>query len=221
MDLAARYDRIKAALPAGVQLVAVSKTRTVREIRALYDLGQRAFGENYPQEMKAKQAQLPADIEWHFIGHLQRGNVKHVVPFVHLIHSVDGEKLLDQIEKRAAAAGRVIDVLFEVHVARESTKHGLTPEELNALTSTWPHARWPHVRVRGLMGMATFTEENALIGSEFDRLADLFRSLRSSGPFDPALFDTLSMGMSADFGIAIARGSTLVRIGTALFGPRS
>lgn len=221
MDLAARYARLKAALPAGVRLVAVSKTRTVEEIRALYDLGHRAFGENYPQEMKAKQARLPADIEWHFIGHLQRGNVKHVAPFVHLIHGVDGEKLLDEIEKRAAAAGRVIDVLFEVHVARESTKHGLTPEELNTLASAWPSARWPHVRVRGLMGMATFTEDNALIGSEFDRLAGLFRSLRSGGPFDPALFDILSMGMSADFGIAIARGSTLVRIGTALFGPRS
>lgn len=219
MTLADRYARVKASLPSHVQLIAVSKTRTVQEIRALYDLGHRAFGENYPQELKEKQAQLPMDIAWHFIGHLQRSNVKLIAPFVHLIHGVDDEKLLSEIDKRAKAAGRVIDVLLQVHIAKEETKHGLSEPELRALVDAWSGDRWPNVRVRGLMGMATNTEDNALVVAEFHGLASLFREMKVNGPFGAA-FDQLSMGMTSDYGLAIAEGSTMVRIGTAIFGER-
>lgn len=220
-ELAARYERIKRSLPPHVTLVAVSKTRPAKEVKALYDLGHRDFGENYAQELKEKQEVLPADIRWHFIGHLQRSNVKLIAPFVHLIHGVDGEKLLDEIEKRAAAPGRTIDVLLQVHIGQEETKHGFTPDELRQSAATWPPGRWPHVRIRGLMGMATNTEDNDLIRSEFRALATLHSGLKGLPAFDPALFTVLSMGMSADVGIAVEEGSTLVRIGTALFGARS
>mgnify|MGYP003394147624 CR=1 FL=1 len=219
MDLAERYARVKAALPPSVQLIAVSKTRSVAEIRALYALGHRAFGENYPQELRDKQAQLPEDIEWHFIGHLQRSNVKHIASFVHLIHGVDGVKLLDEIDKRAKAAQRTIDVLLQVHIAKEETKHGFSSSELKVFISSWRADRWPNVRVRGLMGMATNTEDDTLITAEFAGLASLFREIKGLGSFGDR-FDQLSMGMTNDFGLAMAQGSTLVRIGTAIFGPR-
>lgn len=218
--LADRYARIKASLPPHVELIAVSKTRSVAEIRALYDLGQRAFGENYPQELREKAALLPNDIQWHFIGHLQRSNVKHVLPLAHLIHGVDGPKLLDEIEKRARATGRTAHVLLQVHIAREETKHGLSGPELLALVEGWDAARWAHIRVRGLMGMATDTEDDDLVRSEFRTLAGLFHRIQAGHTFREHGFDTLSMGMTNDFGLALEAGSTLVRIGTALFGPR-
>lgn len=218
--LADRYARVKTSLPPQVQLIAVSKTRTVEEIRALYDLGQRAFGENYPQELREKAALLPKDIEWHFIGHLQRSNVKHVLPIAQLIHGVDGEKLLDEIEKRAAPLDRTVDVLLQVHIAKEETKHGLSPAELEALVGAWDPGRWPHVRVRGLMGMATDTEDNDQVRGEFRLLAGLFHRIKAQGTFNAHGFDRLSMGMTSDYGLAVAEGSDLVRIGTAIFGPR-
>ncbi|MBL7963205.1 MAG: YggS family pyridoxal phosphate-dependent enzyme [Flavobacteriales bacterium] len=218
--LADRYAQVKAMLPPQVTLVAVSKTRTVEEIRALYDLGHRAFGENYPQELRAKQPLLPADIEWHFIGHLQRSNAKHVVHIAHLIHGVDGEKLAEEVEKRAAAAGRVCDILLQVHIAQEETKHGLTPEEVLQAVATWPWAAWPHVRCRGLMGMATNTADQALVKQEFTRLNALFVQIRDSAAFPTDQFNVLSMGMSGDLDLAVAAGSNLVRVGTALFGDR-
>ncbi|MCB0634890.1 MAG: YggS family pyridoxal phosphate-dependent enzyme, partial [Lewinella sp.] len=169
-----RYEAIRARVPAGVKLVAVSKTRSVEEIQALYDLGQRAFGENYPQELRDKQPALPADIEWHFIGHLQTNKVKYLAPFVHLVHAVDSGKLMQELEKRAAANDRTIGALLQVHIADEETKHGLTPDELLEAVRSWPWNEWPHVEVRGLMAMATFTDDLVQVRREFDAVARLF-----------------------------------------------
>lgn len=219
--LADRYARIKATLLPQVTLVAVSKTRSVEEIRALYDLGHRSFGENYPQELKAKQALLPADIDWHFIGHLQRSNVKHVVGVARLIHGVDSDRLLDEIDKRAQAAGSTVDVLLQVHIAMEESKHGFSPGELRTfIQQPGVLDRWPRVRIRGLMGMATNTEDRAQVASEFAGLAGLLKQLASEGPFPAGQFSVLSMGMSGDLDLALEAGSTLVRVGTALFGER-
>ena len=219
-QLAARYALVKASIPPGVTLVAVSKTRSAAEVRALYDLGQRHFGENYPQELREKAPQLPADIHWHFIGHLQRSNVKHVLPFAHLVHGVESDRLLDEIEKRAAALDRTVDVLLQVHIAQEETKHGLSPDELRTALHTWPWASWPHVRVRGLMGMASLTDNTEQVRQEFSGLRQLWEEVRALGVFPEGRFTELSMGMSGDAAIAITAGSTLVRIGTAIFGER-
>jgi len=216
--LARRYARVRAAMPEHVVLVAVGKTRSVEEIKALYDLGHRAFGENYPQELREKQPLLPDDIEWHFIGHLQTNKVKHIAPFVHLVHAVDSGRLLDELDKRAAAAERVIDALLQVHIAQEESKHGLDEEGVRALLAV--AGRWPHVRLRGLMGMATLTDDREQVRREFAGLAALHRALRAERLVDPATFTELSMGMSGDADLAIAEGSTLVRIGTAIFGER-
>lgn len=218
--LAERYAQVRDALPPGVTLVAVSKKRTVEEIRALYDLGHRDFGENYAQELRAKQPLLPLDIRWHFIGHLQRSNVRHIVPIAHLIHGIDGAELLDEVEKRAAALGRPAQVLLQVHIAREETKHGLSEAESREVAAAWAGGRWPHVRLRGLMGMATNTADKGQVAREFEGLAALHAALRSTlGPAGTD-FGTLSMGMSGDLAQALAAGSTLVRVGTAIFGER-
>lgn len=220
--LAERYARVKAGLPPHVRLIAVSKTRSVEEIRALLKLGHRDFGENYPQELKAKAAELPKDIRWHFIGHLQRSNVKHVVGISTLIHSVDSERLLDEIEKRSAALGITTDVLLQVHIAQEETKHGFSPDELRCLLAGEPAlGRWPHLRIRGLMGMATNTEDMDQVRREFRSLAELHRELRVHPGLRPDDFTELSMGMSGDAAVAVEEGSTLVRVGTAIFGERS
>jgi len=218
--LAERYAQVRASIPQHVKLIAVSKTRTVEDIMALYELGHRAFGENYPQELRDKQALLPEDIEWHFIGHLQTNKVKYIAPFVDLVHAVDGAKLLDELEKRAAAADRSIDALVQVHIAQEETKYGLDEQEARVLVTTWDRARWPHVQVRGLMGMSTNTDHRDLIRNEFAALGRLFRALRSENEVDTERFTELSMGMSGDADLAIAEGSTMVRIGSAIFGER-
>ncbi|MBL7981462.1 MAG: YggS family pyridoxal phosphate-dependent enzyme [Flavobacteriales bacterium] len=220
-SLAERYAAIKAGIPGGVTLVAVSKTRSASEVQALYDLGHRDFGENYPQELREKQPALPADIRWHFIGHLQRSNVKYLAPYVHLIHGVEDERLLDEIEKRANAAGRVIDVLLQVHIAQEETKHGLSPDELRNAVRSWPWGSWPHVRVRGLMGMATLTDDREQVRTEFRALHAHWSEVRNLGAFPIAEFTELSMGMSSDADLAVQEGSTMVRIGTAIFGDRA
>lgn len=214
LSLAERYAAVKAGIPAHVTLVAVSKTRSVDEIRALYDLGHRAFGENYPQELCEKRPQLPADIEWHFIGHLQTNKVKQIAPFVHLVHGVDSTRLLDELDRRALQNNRTIQVLLQVHIAREDTKHGFTPAEAETLLKgAWA---WPHLQPKGLMGMASNTTDQHLVGSEFEGLTELYTRLRGN---DDRL-DILSMGMSGDAPLAIAKGSTMVRIGTAIFGDR-
>ncbi|HMN05380.1 MAG TPA: YggS family pyridoxal phosphate-dependent enzyme [Flavobacteriales bacterium] len=219
--LAERLQQVKDALPHGIKLIAVSKTRTTEEIKALYDQGQRAFGENYPQELRDKQPLLPSDIEWHFIGHLQGNKVKYIAPFVHLVHGADSERLLDELNKRAERAQRTIGVLLQVHIAQEETKHGFSPDELRALfRGTDIRGRWPALRVRGLMGMATNTDDHAQVQREFGGLAALLKELQGTGVLPAGQFNELSMGMSGDLKEALAAGSTMVRIGTAIFGPR-
>ena len=221
------YKEVLAELNGHAQLVAVSKTRPAEEILALYALGQRDFGENYVQELVEKQAQLPADIRWHFIGHLQSNKVKYIAPFVYLIHGVDSFKLLKEIDKQAARNGRNIDVLLQVHIAREETKFGLDAGELEELM----RAEWTNVRVRGLMGMASFVHDTdpEKVRVEFSRLKVLFdkyfRAIgQHAGPTSPGGLSGgpwLSMGMSGDYKMAIEEGSNMVRIGSLLFGKRS
>lgn len=220
-QLTQRYGRVRESIPAHVKLIAVSKKRTVEEIQALYDLGHRAFGENYPQELRDKQPLLPADIEWHFIGSLQANKVKYIVPFVHLVHSVDRLSLLDELNKRATAAGRTLGVLLQVHIGEEETKHGFTADELRLLAAEGAmQKRWPGLRFRGLMGMATLTDDLGQVGREFSQVAALRENMLRTGTMDKEEFTELSMGMSGDLGEAIAAGSTMVRIGTAIFGER-
>ena len=220
--LAERYARVKATIPPGVDLIAVSKTRTVEDIRELYDLGQRAFGENYPQELRTKAPLLPSDIEWHFIGHLQRSNARHVAGLVSLIHGVDNDRLIDELDKRGRALGRPIDVLLQVHIAQEESKHGFDLDELRTLLQQPdPQGRWPHVRISGLMGMATNTLDRSQVLQEFSTLAATFHEVVTNSPFPAGQFRILSMGMTGDMDLAIQAGSTMVRVGTALFGDRS
>jgi len=193
-----------------VTLVAVSKTKPVEDILALYELGQRDFGENYVQELTDKQAALPKDIRWHFIGHLQSNKVKYIVPFVHLIHGVDSFKLLHEINKQAAKNDRIIDCLLQVHMAKEETKFGMDDAELADAISKANALK--HLRVKGLMGMASFTEEMQQVRKEFIYLKSLFDK------YDR--LEILSMGMSSDYTVAIEEGSTMVRIGSLLFGAR-
>lgn len=218
--LALRYAGIKAELPAHVTLVAVSKMRSVEEIQALYDLGHRDFGENYPQELREKQPLLPKDIRWHFIGHLQTNKVKYMAPFVHRVHAVDSIRLMDELDKRAASVGRTIGVLLQAHIAQEESKHGFDEHELRELLRHWDPAHWPHLVVKGLMGMATLTGNKAQVRREFAGLGRLYRELREQGLMPPSVFNELSMGMSGDAAVAIEEGSTMVRIGTAIFGER-
>jgi len=195
---------------AQVTLIAVSKTKSVEDIRAIYNAGQRDFGENYVQELTDKQALLPADIRWHFIGHLQSNKVKFIAPFVHLIQSVDSEKLLREIDKQAAKQGRIIECLLQVYIAREETKFGLDDDELRIVFEKAKDLS--HVRIRGLMGMASFTEDLRKVGDEFRKLKSIYDQY-------PGL-SILSMGMSSDYQLAIKEGSNMVRIGSLIFGSR-
>lgn len=206
----------------GVTLIAVSKTKPAADIQALYDLGQRHFGENYVQELVEKQAALPADIHWHYIGHLQGNKVKYIAPFVHLIHAVDSFKLLQEINKQAAKNDRVIDVLLQMHVADEETKFGLDEKELINLLDhyTAQQQDLANIRICGLMGMATNTDNEQQIRDEFGRLHNFFKFLADTSFFGKPYFAQCSMGMSADYAIAIEQGSTMVRIGSMLFGSR-
>jgi pyridoxal phosphate enzyme (YggS family) len=203
----------------GVTLVAVSKTKPVEDILELYRLGQRDFGENYVQELVDKQAQLPKDIRWHFIGHLQSNKVKSIAPFVHLIHGVDSFKLLKEINRQAEKLNRVIEVLLQVHIAQEETKFGLDAEELNDILNTRSGelSQLRNINITGLMGMASFTEDANRVREEFAYLKSLFDQLQTPNPKP----QTLSMGMSSDYTIAIEEGSTMVRIGSLLFGARN
>jgi len=205
-----------------VTLVAVSKTKPASDILDLYQLGQRDFGENYVQELVDKAAQLPTDICWHFIGHLQSNKVKYIAPFVHLIHGVDSLKLLKEINKQAAKHNRIIDVLLQVHIAQEETKFGFDAAELQELLQTQAAEvlKLHHVRICGLMGMASFSDNAELVRSEFQQLKILFEQQRqlSTGNIQLSI---LSMGMSGDYKMAIEEGSTLVRIGSLLFGTRN
>ena len=214
------YQQIKEVLDAAkVNLVAVSKTKPNEDIQALYELGQRAFGENYVQELVDKEAALPKDIHWHFIGHLQTNKVKYIAPFVHLIHGVDGEKLLQEINKQAIKNNRVISCLLQVHIASEETKFGFDSTSLLELIDSGRLANYSNVAVKGLMGMASFTTDQSILKNEFEGLATTFNLVKSK--LNSVQFDTLSMGMSSDYLLAIKEGSTLVRIGSLLFGARN
>lgn len=215
------YQQIQAELQQkNVKLVAVSKTKPVEDIQALYELGQRDFGENYVQELTEKASLLPSDIHWHFIGHLQSNKVKYLAPFVHLIHGVDSLKLLTEINRQAAKNNRIIDCLLQVHIATEETKFGLNEAELAMLLEELQNSELKNVRVLGLMGMASFSEDLEKVKSEFSLLKKLFDKYAAS-PSSPLSFQILSMGMSGDYRVAMEAGSTLVRIGSLLFGARS
>jgi pyridoxal phosphate enzyme (YggS family) len=218
------YDKIKQSLlPFGATLVAVSKTKSIEDIREAYALGMRDFGENYVQELVDKEAALPKDIRWHFIGHLQTNKVKYIAPFVHLIHGVDSEKLLSEVSKQGQKINRVIPCLLQVHIAAESSKFGFSEPEvkilLNKFISTQTAPLYPFAIIKGMMGMASFTEDNDLIEKEFSGLYQLFNAYKdqTAAGLDCKI---LSMGMSADYGMALNTGSNMIRIGSMLFGSR-
>lgn len=217
MDIQQNYENILRQIPADVTLIAVSKTRTVEEIRQLYDLGQRDFGENRIQEMVEKHSELPKDIRWHMIGPVQENKIKYMADFVHIIHGIDKVKRLKEIQNQAEKAGRIQEVLLQLHIAKEDTKFGMSAEEAEEILKSNPQQLYPNVRITGLMGMATFTEDMDVVRNEFRGLKNIFGDLQKKFP---ALVN-LSMGMSGDFEIAIEEGSTMVRIGSAIFGERN
>lgn len=202
------------------KLVAVSKTKPVSALLALYEEGQRAFGENYVQELVDKQPMMPADTEWHFLGHLQTNKVKYIAGFVNFVHSVDSEKLMAELDKQAAKHNRKIQVLLQLHVAQEDTKSGFSPQEFEEFTASQPWKRFPHIQVRGIMGMASFTDDTAQVRGEFKKLKQIFDQTKAQYFAEDTAFDTLSMGMSGDYELALEEGSTLIRVGSLLFGAR-
>ena len=215
------YNHLQLQLQAAhAQLVAVSKIKPVADIMALYNAGQRDFGENYVQELADKQPKLPNDVRWHFIGHLQSNKVKYIAPFVHLIHGVDSLKLLKEINKQAAKAGRIISCLLQMHIAEEETKFGFNEEELTAaVAEIQTSGAYEHIKVEGLMGMASFSDDLHKVQREMQflkKLFDQFKAIQS-----PQLnLSILSMGMSGDYALAVEEGSNMVRIGSLLFGAR-
>lgn len=217
MSVASQIECVRRSLPERVTLVAVSKTHPAELIREAYEAGHRIFGESRPQELREKYEALPKDIEWHMIGHLQTNKVKYIAPFVRLIHSVDSARLADAIQKEAAKCGRTIDILLEIHVAEEETKTGWNIGELMDYVRTAPFARMPDLCVRGVMGIATNTDDEAVIRRDFGELRRCFELLR---PYFGARFDTLSMGMSHDYPLAVECGATMVRVGSLIFGER-
>jgi len=211
MGIRENLKRLKEDLPQQVELIAVSKTKPISDLLEAYDAGQRAFGENKIQEMVTKWEQMPKDIQWHMIGHVQSNKVKYMAPFVHTIHAVDSIILLKEIQKQAARNERIINCLIQIRIAKEETKFGLDASELDSLLSQGKEM--PNIVIKGLMGMATFTEDQSQIRSEFKTLSDLYRKYSS--------FEVLSMGMSGDYDIAIEEGSTSIRVGSKIFGERN
>jgi len=207
----------KELIPQHVELIAVSKTKPNEDLLDLYNVGQRAFGENYVQELVDKADQLPKDIQWHFIGHLQSNKVKYIAPFVHLIHGVDSEKLLQEINKQALKNNRVIDCLLQVHIATEETKFGFDAESINELIQSGRLSQYSNIKIKGLMGMASFSNDQSLLTNEFVSLKQIFDHAAIQLGIE---FTVLSMGMSSDYALAIKLGSNMVRIGSLLFGAR-
>ncbi|MGM9767970.1 MAG: YggS family pyridoxal phosphate-dependent enzyme [Candidatus Cryptobacteroides sp.] len=217
MSIASELNRIKSELPQGVNLVAVSKFHPAEAVLEAYNAGQRIFGESRPQEFAAKCRELPEDIQWHFIGHLQTNKLKLVLPYVSMVQSIDSPHLLDAVNAWAVRKGRIINILLELHLGAEETKQGFTSEEIGNVLS---HAGdYPGVCFRGLMGMATNTDDETIIRADFQRIAELRESLRIGHPELPE-FTELSIGMSGDYKIALDFNPTYIRIGTAIFGPR-
>ena len=220
-SIAENINELREQLPSQVRLIAVSKTKPVSDLREAYDAGQRIFGENYVQELTEKQPLLPPDIEWHFIGHLQSNKVKYIAPFVQSIHGVDSFKLLKEISKQAVKNNRTIHCLLQVHIAKEESKFGFSADELRAELQTFDPSDYPGIALAGLMGMASFTSDEALIRSEFKTLKQVFDELASSPFNNLPSFKELSMGMSSDWRIAVEEGSTLIRVGSSIFGRRN
>ena len=217
MAISTKIEALQTSLPQGVTLVAVSKFHPVEALKEAYEAGQRIFGESRPQEMAAKAAELPKDITWAMIGHLQTNKVKLIAPFVSLIASVDSDRLIEEIEKQAAKNNRTIDILLEVHVADEETKSGWDIEALRSYLASGALEAMSHIRVRGVMTIATNTDDEAIVRRDFKAIKAIFEDLK---PRFGEAFDTLSIGMSDDYPIALEYGSTMVRIGTAIFGAR-
>ena len=222
MSIAENLNKIKNSLPDKVTLVAISKTKPISDLMQAYDAGQRIFGENKVQEMVSKREEMPEDVEWHMVGHVQRNKVKYMAPFVSLIHGVDSMRLLKEINKQALKNGRIIDCLLQLHIAEEDTKFGMSEDEVTAMLTSKEFADLKNIRVVGLMGMATFTEDQTQIEKEFRRLAAFFNTLTQDLPrTSNFILETLSMGMSGDYPLAIQCGSSMVRIGSSIFGARN
>lgn len=212
---------IKSGLPEGVRLVAVSKFHPIEALQDAYDGGQRIFGESKVQEMTLKYEALPKNIEWHFIGHLQTNKIKYMAPYVALIHGVDSYKLLAEINKQAAKAGRIIPCLLQIHIAQEETKFGFATEECRAMLEEGQWRQLDHVQIAGVMGMATNTEDETQIRREFSTLSAFFQEIKEAYFKEVSSFKEISMGMSDDYPLAIEEGSTLIRIGSRIFGARN
>ena len=215
MSIQQNYQAILSQLPENVKLVTVSKTNPAEKIKEVYDLGQRAFGENKVQELLEKHPVLPNDIEWHLIGHLQTNKVKYIAGFISMIESIDSEKLLKEVDKEALKNNRKINVLLQVKIAKEETKFGLTVDETKDIFNKYLNGNYPNIEIKGLMGMASFVDDETQIREEFSILKNLFDELSELKPLE-----TLSMGMSGDFPLAIDCGSNSVRVGSAIFGER-
>ena len=219
-NVAQNLKKVLADLPESVRLVAVSKFHPVEMLREAYDAGQRLFGENHVQELQQKVGLMPQDVEWHFIGHLQTNKVKYIAPYISMIHAVDTLKLLREIDKQAARCGRVIDVLLELHIAEEETKYGFSPNACRQFLASGEWRELKHVRIRGLMMMASFVDDREQIRGEMQLAADLFDELKQQYFADEPSFSERSWGMSHDYPIALETGATLVRVGTTIFGER-
>jgi pyridoxal phosphate enzyme (YggS family) len=219
-DIAANITTLKGQLPSSLKLVAVSKTKPVGDIMEAYNVGQRYFGENRVQEILTKKDLLPGDIEWHLIGHLQSNKAKFVVPFISMIQSVDSDKLLSTINSEASKIKRVVDCLLQIHIATEETKFGFSIKELGELLESQEFLNMENVRICGVMGMASFTSDSIQVSKEFGSLAYYFETLKNKYFGDNPYFKEISMGMSGDYEIAVQEGSTMVRIGSLIFGER-
>ncbi len=217
MSISVKIKELRASLPQGVTLVAVSKFHPVEAIMEAYEAGQRIFGESRVQELVAKHEYLPKDVEWQMIGHLQTNKVRQIVPFVSLVQSVDSVRLIECINREAERIGRVVDVLLEIHVAQEESKTGWQYDELEMFLQSEGFKSLKNIRIRGVMGMATNTDDEAVVRADFEQLASYYNALK---PRFGKEFDTLSMGMSDDYELAIECGSTMVRIGSSIFGER-
>ena len=213
-------EKIRATVPEGVTLVAVSKTKPISDLQEAYDAGQRVFGENYPQEMREKHEALPADIQWHFIGHLQTNKIKYIISYVTLIHSIDTANLLEAVNKEAKKHERVVDCLLQFHIAQEETKFGLDLEEARQLLDSEAFKQMENVRICGVMGMGTFTDDMEEVRKEFKHLKSIFETLKKDYFAGQPQFKEISMGMSDDYPIAIEEGATLIRVGSKIFGAR-
>lgn len=220
MHIAEQISRLHQELPEGVSLLAISKYHPIEALQEAYDVGQRMFGENHIQEMAAKAAALPKDIEWHFTGHVQTNKIKYMAPFVSLIHAVDSFRLLREINKHAAKHERRIDCLLQIHIAQEETKYGLTVDECRQLLANEPWRELQHIRITGLMAMGSNTDDLEQVRKEFRQIKQLFDELKRTYFADDSSFCQLSEGMTDDYPIAIEEGSTIVRIGSLIFGER-